>query len=172
MKRKYPSKKTKRPSNLMIIGFIFAALVTIFLSWNQYTHFQDKQKFMTLKQDMLALQAEFNKIDPGWTYSEGCHAKGEKFKENEASSCGISLSISKNIEISKYKDLVSSVGKFEIKREYDFEDYGRKDHNLSINYSLNSSVACSFGLSLQLERQSSGFGCHDSALEFYFPKTQ
>ena len=161
----------------MIIGFIFAALVTIFLSWNQYTHFQDKQKFMTLKKDMLTLQTEFNKIDPGWTYSEWCHAKGEKFKENEVSSCGISLNHKSNMEIMTLQSGLSAntrFGSFGSLKQYSTV---RDEPMISMSARHKSSdMKCElYGSVDTVENIDAGdivYYCQGSALEFYFPKTQ
>lgn len=42
---------------------------------------------MTLKQDMLALQTEFNKIDKGWEYGEGCSSRDRLTNVNVAAGC-------------------------------------------------------------------------------------
>jgi hypothetical protein len=172
MKKKSPSKKTKRPSNLMIIGSVFAALVVVFVSWSWYVHFQDKQKFMTLKQDMLTLRAEFNKIDPGWTYSEGCHAKGEKFKENEASSCGASLTNIDSRDLDMYLNIIQKL--FTVKSNSSFTDsLGRYQNNRVLQYAKTDSINCEIGSIKNADSKfTNGLSCSGSALEFYFPKTQ
>jgi hypothetical protein len=174
MKKKSPSKKTKKPSNLTIIGAVFVALIAVFLSWNLYVHFQDKQKFMTLKQDMLTLQTEFNKIDPGWMYSEWCHAKGEKFKENEVSSCGISLKTTRDINLEKYNVLEDSKNIFVIGPTEIIKDdiHNRTFNNKGVYYKPLFNCIFSGEKIDAVNTDEVNVSCSSSALEFYFPKTQ
>lgn len=165
------SQPSKKFSPIRLFLFFIVAAILVVLTWNWYVHYQDKQKFMTLKQDMLSLQTEFNKIDPGWTYSEWCHAKGEKFKENEASSCGITL---KNTvrEVSAYLDSISVNASLTRDTSY-IDDQGLKHDNRSVVFPNNKKMKCEFTSHLHnANSKNAWLSCSDSALDFYFPKTQ
>ncbi len=123
---------------------------------------------MTLKQDILSLQGEFNKIDAGWKYSESCHGKGEKFKENEVSSCYIQMEIAKKIDPQQYKGLLND--NFILLNEYHFKNDFNNNHSLSLEHKVYKNAVC--GMSILLQENKSIISCHDSALDFYFPKNQ
>ncbi|MFZ1812375.1 MAG: hypothetical protein WAU02_02495 [Candidatus Saccharimonadales bacterium] len=73
---------------LVGVFVIYAAGYTIM---QQLALRQEADGFAKLKQDFLALQTEFNKIDPGWEYSEGCRGKGGVYNDNQPSSCSLVL---------------------------------------------------------------------------------
>ncbi|MGB3023189.1 MAG: hypothetical protein WBB39_00070 [Candidatus Saccharimonadales bacterium] len=170
--KKTPSNKQGRLSPTKIIVLIVTAVLVILPVWNWYVHYQDKQKFMTLKQDMLSLQTEFNKIDSGWTYSESCNSSGEKFKQNQASSCGVELKIQKSVDVNKYQKIMHAASITDKYVSYDFMNGDDKVIGFDSSYVKNSKVKC--GLSSRSSASSvlTSVGCHDSALDFYFPKTQ
>lgn len=120
---------------------------------------------MTLKQDILSLQAEFNKIDPGWEFIEGCKSKGEKFKQNEASSCYVQLEIPMKVDIQKYKPILND--NFIPLREYDFKDQYNNNHTLNLGHKIYLDVGCGIGASIYEDQDKSFISCHDSALDFY-----
>lgn len=166
-------KLTPAPKKRVLVATIItiATLVIAWLCYTWFIHYQDRQKFMTLRADMLALQTEFNKIDPGWQYSESCHAKGEKFKEGEASSCGISISLeSQSISPKEYDMLLKSYISNSTRNE--FEHQGYKYIEIYGAYEGSKGVKCS-----QLQKEKSGITllslqCSSSALDFYFPRSQ
>lgn len=127
---------------------------------------------MTLKQDMLSLQAEFNKVDSGWAYSESCNSKGEKFKENEASSCGISLS-NKVSTISKYQKILSE-GDIYIEQDTSYKDKEGVFHdNRMVRFVGNKKMNCELTSSFDDDKYSNAWlSCSGSALDFYFPRAQ
>lgn len=127
---------------------------------------------MTLRQDMLEPQSEFNKIDSGWQYSEWCHAKGEKFKENESSSCGMSLANYGAENINRYTSLIEKY----FRVADNLPDQTIKD-TVNINgrvlkYLTNDSISCDSGETIINNKSSISLSCSGSALDFYFPKTQ
>lgn len=131
---------------------------------------------MTLKQDMLSLQSEFNKIDTGWKYSEGCHGKGEKFKENQISSCGLGIDTA-NDSIDKGKILAyrsNLEAKFKVTSQSTFTHQGYEYSEIVVKHK-NYDVNCSFLIKIPIEnnlKKKSLLECSGSALDFYFPKTQ
>jgi len=134
----------------------------------------ERQKFMTLKQDMLALQTEFNKIDPGWEYNEGCYAKKEKFKEDQPSYCylSIELDVPPKNNFEDYRKNALLLSKFHIMRESTFEDQGRTLKDVNMNY-LPASINCGLGgKSTEQSMQNLTLQCTADASDFYFPKTQ
>ena len=169
--KKQSSQPSKKFSPIKLVILFVAGALLIVLAWNWYVHYQDKQKFMTLKQDMLSLQADFNKIDPGWTYSEWCNAKGEKFKENEASSCGFSIINNNAKQLDNYLDKLQYY--FKIKEDSSFVDReGRYQNNRVVRYK-NTAFSCEIGsIKNATEEYSNGMSCTSSALDFYFPKNQ
>ena len=174
MKKASKTKKKKFELSLspkVVIPSLIAITILVFFVFPRII---DYVKFMTLKNDMLALQKEFNEIDPGWEYSESCHANGQKFRENEASSCYINLSIKKHIDISKYNNISLLKQTTKINKEYTLDDYDRKSYQVDMQYKMFNSVGCGFSVPIQKGSavEESTFGCHDSALNFYFPKSQ
>ena len=173
---KKPTQKKpfkQQPKFPRIVYHILGILIILVSLWiaDIITGALEKQKFMSLKQDMLALQAEFNKIDPGWEYDEACNAQGEKFKSHLASSCGVYLKnkdIALTVEqyltaILKSKSFIKTVDQTyksdEVYRRQIIFDYKK--------YTIN----CSLGVELSGKKLiKSGLGCRGEAREFYFKK--
>lgn len=176
MKKK--STKLKKPKfkrSLSPKVVIPVLIVLAVLAFYVVPRIVDYTKFMTLKHDMLAIQSEFNKIDPGWEYSESCNANGQKLKENEASSCAISLTNPVTHDTKGYeKILTNAKDNFKISTTNNFQD---KLHNVEIaEYSVlykNRTVNCSLGgEKINNSIRNIVFSCNSSALNFYFPKSQ
>ena len=92
--KKTPQKKSHFTKAFPILVFAVAIALAGFLGYKWYAHQSmltaEKKSFETLRTDMKSLQAEFNKIDPGWEYSEGCHGNGQEIRY-AASSCQVTL---------------------------------------------------------------------------------
>ncbi len=175
MKKASKTKKKKFELSLspkVVIPSLIAITILVFFVFPRII---DYVKFMTLKNDMLALQKEFNKIDPGWEHSESCNANGQKLKENEASSCAISLTNPVTHDTKGYeKILTNAKDNFKISTTNNFQD---KLHNVEIaEYSVlykNRTVNCSLGgEKINNSIRNIVFSCNSSALNFYFPKSQ
>jgi hypothetical protein len=91
------SQKSNKPSSrtgLKILAVIVSTLVLVIVVYVSIVKIQQRQEaamFASLKQDFLSLQTEFNKIDPGWKYSEACYGGQEEFNRNVTDSCGVYL---------------------------------------------------------------------------------
>lgn len=167
----------KRKYAIILIVCILGAMV-IFGLYRWYEHermlAQEAETYASLRQDMKNLHQEFNKIDPGWVYHEGCQGMGEVYKRNVPGTCSIELEYKndavRNVRV--YADIVNS--------KQDF-------HNLrSAEYSLNSEVdrmykgfgvgyknlGCSFavyrGLAGDLPRPK--FHCSGESRGFYYAR--
>ena len=169
-----PRKKRHIILKVIVILLVIIAGLIIYTNWNnQRLAQEDRQKFMTLKSDMLQLQTEFNKIDAGWEYSEGCNDKGEVFRHNEASSCHVDLIRNNPVASQEYVNLISSSGDYSNIDRYEFMDDQVMRMGYSMRYTKHKTVKCGFdGKKSQDKDGLLSFGCSASALEFYFPKTQ
>lgn len=101
-------KNTKKPTrkSLSVLKIVLLASVAIVASlfvYNQTQLNNEKNSFMQLRSDFLSLQTEFNKVDPGWTYSESCNGKGGVYNDNEASNCSLTVYSSIKGKASKNK---------------------------------------------------------------------
>lgn len=170
MKKK--STKLKKPKFKLPLSpkvVIPVLIVLAVLAFYVVPRIVDYTKFMTLKHDMLAIQSEFNKIDPGWEYSESCNPNGQKFKQNEVSSCAINIKKSSTKDTRIFVDKIKSKSVFKLGRYYEIDDYDGKYRAYEVGYK-NNRARCSFVISSPSSEQS--FGCSSSALDFYFPRSQ
>lgn len=157
-------KSARKPiSTKQKILYALISLLVLVVGYIAYLHITDYMKFMTLRSDMKQLQAEFNEIDAGWEYKEYCKAKGEKFKENEVSSCYISIINSNDMNMD-YTSQIKSSRLFNQITNFTLDN----ESGLEMSYSKNDNVVCSYwsnndDKSIQLQ-------CHDSARNFYFSK--
>lgn len=145
------------------IVYALVSLLVLAVGYIAYLHITDYMKFMTLRSDMKQLQAEFNKIDAGWEYTEYCKAKGEKFKENEASSCYVSIMNPNDINMD-YTPQINSNRLFSKITEFTLDN----EAGLEMLYSKNDSVVCSYWK--DINNKSIQLQCHDSARNFYFSR--
>ena len=73
------NKNTGRKSwkKYVLIGMAVVLLFAAYVIYRGYDLYQDRvdaSRFYTLQWDFKKLQTEFNKVDPGWEYSERCSA--------------------------------------------------------------------------------------------------
>lgn len=69
--------KAKRPWGkyvLVALLLIIVLLPVTYVGYQKYLDKADADRFAKLQSDFKRLQGEFNRIDPGWEYSEGCSA--------------------------------------------------------------------------------------------------
>ena len=159
---------------VVLVGIlvIYAAGYTIM---QQLALRQEADGFAKLKQDFLALQTEFNKIDPGWQYSEGCRGKGGVYERNKASDCSMSIynpMVSNTNKIELYLKVINNtkyfiVGsdKVDTRPSYKIQAKAFPSSNCTITYSDSISVGD------QISSRFLSFGCISSAHQFYFPRT-
>ncbi|MGB3009261.1 MAG: hypothetical protein WBB33_02790 [Candidatus Saccharimonadales bacterium] len=175
MKKK--STKLKKPKfkrSLSPKVVIPVLIVLAVLAFYVVPRIVDYTKFMTLKHDMLAIQSEFNKIDPGWEYSESCHTMGEKYKDSIVSSCYVELTINKEVNSDIYSDKLVQNTFTKLFNPYKFENDGDKVISYQTTYNNNKDVVCGYSLREKISTKvvKTIFGCHDLALDFYFPRSQ
>ncbi len=91
MKKQKRDKKRKPPLERLSLSLLIlvVAVVLALLLYNSIT--RESRGFMSLRQDMVALQNKFNSIDKGWMYSESCRGKGGDFDRDVPSSCAASI---------------------------------------------------------------------------------
>ena len=84
-------KTAKLPGLIALLVLSILLLVAYFMKDYNPGLQKEAEGFTKLKQDFLDLQKEFNKVDTGWTYHEGCRGKGGVYNDDEASSCRLLL---------------------------------------------------------------------------------
>lgn len=163
---------TKQRKNAKkIAGTIFAAIATLivgFFIYDYVVNYLDKQKFMTLKQDILTLQKEFNAIDQGWEYKEWCTSKGGEFEQNVASSCWVNLS---NKKISNHQEYINSSLFKERLKIVNNQDANTDQGYKHANYTHFGGVKCKITYPEAILKEASTFSimCNDTARDFYYP---
>jgi len=154
------------------IVYALVSLLVLAVGYIAYLHITDYMKFMTLRSDMKQLQAEFNKIDAGWEYTEYCKAKGEKFKENEASSCGVSIFHEDQLKLESVYQYIDSASfsRQKISR-YSISD-GTSMISVELVYEKYNDVNCEIAAREINDVTVSNFNlyCSDSARNFYFSR--
>lgn len=78
---------------LLLIALVVSVLLLVAYLFKGYNPDlqQEADGFTKLKQDFLTLQQEFNKIDIGWVYGDGCTGSGGVFDRDKATDCSIRL---------------------------------------------------------------------------------
>lgn len=84
----------KRAGLALIILLLTSVLV--FYSYNLYSIEKDRRLFVGLREDMKSLQEEFNKVQGGWEYDEGCKGGGGVYDSDIPSLCFINISNNSN----------------------------------------------------------------------------
>ena len=88
VKRKAQKQTGSKRQMFLILGCITLFVCIWFIFSNKHSDLQQEAEgFAKLKSDFLTLQSEFNKIDPGWKYSEGCTGSGGVFDRDKATDC-------------------------------------------------------------------------------------
>ena len=130
---------------------------------------EESEGFSKLKADLQALQGEFNKVDDGWKYSEGCVGKGGVFDRDKATSCslGITSQAKDDITINDYLKIAMNSKKFTLKNS---------GNEIATFYSLSSSSYRASKCALEAVKTNIGktylsLGCFNTASKFYFPRT-
>lgn len=173
MKKSISKKQIKQKPKLpRIVYHILGLLIILTSLWlaDIVTGALEKQKFMSLKQDMLALQAEFNKIDPGWEYVEACNAQGGKFKSDLASSCGVYLENKNALSVERYINVISKLNNYKQINDNIYTSDGVNQREIIFTY-MGDNISCNFGGEVYRDKLiKSGLGCRGEAREFYFKK--
>lgn len=106
-------KTNNKKLTLQILALIILTGVLLLLVYPYYSRYLDRQdetKFLSLRQDMKDLQKEFNKVDSGWVYSEGCSAPHYVYNSGTPS-CEITIRQQKiaDINVSTYINIAEKI---------------------------------------------------------------
>ncbi len=170
------STKQKQPHHVrnIFIGILVVLLVIplMLYLYNLYLDHADQQKFVVLKQDMVALQKDFTMIDSGWKYEEWCTQKGGKY-EFGASACDVEISRESSFLPDRYINKLESLTHvFSVRERKSFTaDDGLRYQSVKLDYVKNSTVICDMVMSETDGTISGGtLRCVSSARDFYYPK--
>lgn len=151
------------------------AIVLVFFAYQKYLDYADKKRFSELKADMLSLQAEFNKIEPGWEYSEGCTAGGTVFDEEAHKGCSIELQNNKG-EFGDYsiRSLSDTFSRYAIEKGYfksvkdrgEYIEDGMKHDTVSLEREGITEGRCF----IDSTSYSVHLACRNDARDFYFKR--
>lgn len=178
-KKQKNSAKTKKPwlkyGVLTLLGLVVVGVVA-FWGYQNYQDKVDADRFATLQADFKKLQVEFNKIDPGWEYSEGCTAGGllDDFK-----TCGVSLSNNKlrQSDIQKaantYGDIISATDDVRLGSRHQFSHDSKEYIEQLLSRKDMKDANCDLLLqkAITSETLSSSVGCSHPAQSFYFKRS-
>lgn len=172
---KKPTKK--RASNPRLPGLIALLILSslllaaFFLKDYNPALQQEAEGFTKLKQDFLDLQKEFNKIDQGWVYHEGCVGKGGVYESDIPDSCGMELTKifdgqTSTLGTEKYIDLLKPSKRFSYSKD--------KDSLYIVKSAPLPSAHCALQAiesSRENESRYMTFGCSATTHYFHFPRT-
>ncbi len=171
MKKKTTStKKRLSGQRYLIWGLALVCVFGIaFFSRQSSVIDAEREGFMKLKQDFLSLQAEFNKIDPGWEYGEGCHGRGGVYEQSIPSYCFNELFL-KNKNEESVKTIYQSILNNELFISKFSARYTSLNSDKFVSNSYNLSN-CSSQLRLNGNTSYINISCSAPASEFYFTRT-
>lgn len=165
------NKKTAQKKNwkrYILFGGLALLLLVVFTGYKLYQLHLDRTdafKFMTLQSDFKKLQMEFNKIDPGWEYSEGCSAAHFTFGDGQPS-CEVALKASdgaveekKSYYLTKASEIVGKVENEEVS----------PIELIRSGFTKAGSSYCA--ISFGSEEFKAYVRCSSEAREFYFQRT-
>lgn len=163
--------KVSRRLRLLLIALIVSVLLLVAYLFKGYNPDlqQEADGFTKLKQDFLKLQQEFNKVDNGWAYSDGCTGSGGVFDRDKATDCSMSVTSNNTVDPAKilsYKDLAISNGVFDASsvKQIDVKAYSMK----SVNFPSSN---CVLEIIDENGLEKITLGCSGKAHYFHFPRT-
>lgn len=163
--------KKRQPLLYVILAGVIVIIIGSIL-YVTISNALDRAKFMSLKEDMLALQVEFNKIQPGWEYSDGCRGGQEVFNGDDPNNCFLDLN--NNLLAINNKDNFNKLNELVKTNNFVFDKLSDETFNgvdyLSYQYSHvdNKKIKCA--LSASSNNPGIYFGCSGKARDFYFQK--
>lgn len=162
---------------LLVLMLAFTILLLIGYLLKDYNPAlqQEAEGFTKLKQDILDLQKEFNKVDAGWTYHEGCVGAGGVFDRNKATSCSLGIQSVKSMDMKKFDEYKKLTISDKGQRRFKTDSEQPADAN---RFFLSSDPfpksQCSISLISADEPSGSKYisiGCSADAHQFYFERT-
>lgn len=164
-KNKKSSQNQTKPG-LRPVLIILPILIAVAVFFRYYVEpRQEAAHFAQLKQDVLALQQEFNKVDPGWEYSEGCVGKGGVYEQNTPYYCSIDISRKNTTppsELSLYVDILA---------KQKFTSTSSSKNLFEIKSKEFKNCNCTLQSSQSTGNSYYDFSCSAPAREFYFKRT-
>jgi hypothetical protein len=171
-----PNKQTNWKKYILVgvIALIVAAPL-LYFGYQKYLDEVDADRFAALRSDFKKLQTEFNKIDPGWEYSEGCTAGG---KLDDFKTCSAAL-VNRRVtnqralkdDMKIYKEQLVT---FAVKTDVYSYVSDTKQPALGIQVKgqdLQDGIICDLDLSGDSKLKNISLYCRDSARKFYFDRT-
>lgn len=171
--------KHKRPWGKYIL-FTLVALALIvpaaYINYQKQLDKVDAERFATLQLDFKKLQVEFNKIDPGWKYKEGCAAGG---KLDDFKVCTVVIqddvqSNSADTVLSKYSRLMVQIDpSLSLGRKFNTtSDAGSYYVGYVVDNKNVNDGSCELGAIQKGDSSVSlSLSCSNSARDFYFVRT-
>ena len=181
-KRKSIAKKSVADSKLgttprlrwLIIALAISVLALVLYIFKDYSPSlqQEADGFTKLKLDFLALQKEFNRIDKGWEYKEGCVGRGGVYESDIPHSCGFDLILMEytysdiSLLAKNYTSVLDTSNKF---------SYKKKTETLFRVSSFSfPNAQCSMQIGSTPKNGGKSYltlGCSATAHYFHFPRT-
>lgn len=177
---KKPSKKQSPNSKLsgLIVLLILSSLLLAAFFLKDYNPAlqQEAEGFTKLKQDFLDLQKEFNKIDQGWVYHEGCVGAGGVFDRDKASECSLSIrNLDKNLDLVRFDFYSSWLRNLNDSRYFNSSSIKKIDSTTysldSISFPLSSCSLTYIVQGTQNVKNGIALACSATAHYFHFPRT-
>ncbi|MBP7760200.1 hypothetical protein KA093_00180 [Candidatus Saccharibacteria bacterium] len=156
---------------LLVLMLAFTILLLIGYLLKDYNPAlqQEAEGFTKLKQDFLDLQKEFNKIDQGWVYGDGCTGSGGVFDRDKATDCAMSITATTSAgpqRLTLYRDTAISKGYFDKNgaKQIDTEAYSMNSRNFPQSN-------CVIEIITEKDAKKITLGCSAPAHYFHFPRT-
>ncbi|MBP7775151.1 MAG: hypothetical protein KA069_00975 [Candidatus Saccharimonas sp.] len=133
-----------RPRRLIIILIVSILALLGYLFKDGYNSPLQREAvgFTGLKQDFLALQQEFNKVDTGWVYGEGCTGSGGVFDRDKATDCSMAITNRQIKSPEKLQQYLSTTTNSHLDT-FKLKSDGKKDdqhYALATKYNMDGSV--------------------------------
>lgn len=180
-------KKTVKTKSKKWQWIVLAALVLLVLAYlgghraQQAAEKADADRFAALQTDFKKLQTEFNKIDPGWQYSEGCEAKGDVANPENRILCSVTIENSTLSHVTYSIDVATSryasVTENQIRSMKNIKDSSYRNSkgadysNRVFSRSGIENGLCEISSTYVAPYVTTSLTCNDEAQKFYFPKT-
>lgn len=158
----------------LLIALVVSVLLLVAYLFKDYNPSlqQEADGFTKLKQDFIALHQEFNKIDNGWEYNEGCVGRGGVYESDTPHSCGIDLILLDD----EHTDTSKMIKKYTSALDYSKRfSYSKKSETILEVRSMSfPNAQCSMQAGTSSQKGNMRYitvGCSATAHYFHFPRT-